>query len=151
MMLLRRGRSIHVMGSTIDLNAPYDMELPLARRHDGPGPWRPPVEVYETGDELVVRAEIAGLSGGAVAVTVERDVLEIKGERPIAPCDDRRMYHESRIRYGPFLAAIHLPFPVDDRAATADYRDGLLTVKLPRKAASRIAALDLGQLRESGQ
>ncbi|MFN8590822.1 MAG: Hsp20/alpha crystallin family protein [Thermomicrobiales bacterium] len=151
MMILRRGRSVQVMGATGDAAAPYEMEAPLTRRHDRPGPWRPPIEVYETGGELVVRAEIAGLSGGEIEVTVERDLLEIKGERPLAPCIDPRMYHESRIRYGPFLVAIHVPFPVDDRAATADYREGLLTVTLPRKEASRIATLERAHRHESGQ
>ena len=150
MMLLRRGRVVQVASSTIDIDVTYEIVPGFGRRNDRPGPWRPPVEVYETGAELVVRVEIAGLADGLVQVIVERDVLEIRGDRPIVASEDPRLFHESRIRYGPFLAAIHVPFPVDDRAATADYQDGLLTVRLPRQAASRIAAREQASYAESG-
>jgi HSP20 family molecular chaperone IbpA len=48
------------------------------------------------------------------------------------------VYHESRIRYGRFEAAIRLPFPVDVEAATAEYTDGFLSIELPRLAATKL-------------
>jgi HSP20 family protein len=138
MLMLRRGRPVQIAGSIVDVDLTLKAPQSL-RPRNSQEPWRPPIEVYELVDELVVRMEIAGLSDRGLDVTSDRGELTIRGERLPAPCADRRRFHESRIRYGPFLAAVHLPFPVDERAATADYQDGLLTVRLPRLAASRIA------------
>jgi HSP20 family molecular chaperone IbpA len=48
------------------------------------------------------------------------------------------VYHESRVRYGRFEAAIRLPFPVDVESATAEYADGFLSIELPRQTATKL-------------
>lgn len=96
-------------------------------------PWRPPIEAFETAAELTVRAEIGGVTESEIDVQVQGDVLLIRGERNVAKSEDHRLYHESRVQYGPFEAAVRLPFPVNVEQAAASYRDGFLTVALPRK------------------
>ena len=138
MMILRRGRFAQPSGSGLDIETPLELGVVRGRRPDNLESWRPPIEVFECPSELVVRVEIAGLSSGDLIVMVEGDTLLIRGERvathPIGP----RLYHESRIRYGPFEATVHLPFPVSVSDASADYTDGLLRVRLPRNVAARI-------------
>lgn len=134
----RHGSSTLFPGSVVDPDDTLRLRSAGERQSERNGPWRPPLEVYETATELVVRVEIAGLAIGAVEVLIDRDELVVRGERLVAPCAVPRMFHESRIRYGPFLAAVSLPFPVDERAANAEYADGLLLVTLPRLAPTKI-------------
>ncbi len=155
MILLRRGRSMPPVGSSFDIDVTFDLGLALHRqRQECFAPWRPPIEVFETEEALVFRAEIGGLSSDDVAVLVDDGNLVIRGERQVARPHDPRLYHESRVRYGPFEASVRLPFSVDVPASTADYVDGFLTVKLPRLAAQRVPARDsatVGNAQQGGQ
>ena len=145
MILLRRGRPEAQAGSSFDIDVTFALAPALLRRRQECfSPWRPPVEVFETDRDLVVRAEIGGLTGDEVEVVVESDELIIRGERAISRPDQPRLYHESRVRYGPFEASVRLLFPVDIPAATADYIDGMLTVRLPRVAPIKVAMRDAG-------
>lgn len=140
MLLLRRGRSVQSMGSQLDIEVTYELGSLARRRHDCYEPWRPPTEVYENARELVARVEIGGLSNADVQVTVAGDELRIRGERSVSRPSGHQLYHESRIRYGKFEAGVHLPFPIEIEAATAEYIDGFLSVRLPRLAATRVPA-----------
>jgi HSP20 family protein len=133
------------VGSSFDVDVTFALAPAVGpQRQECFAPWRPPIEVFETERELFVRAEIGGLSGDDVEVLAEGDRLVIRGTRQIARHDDHRVYHESRVRYGPFEASIRLPFPVDIPAATADYVDGFLTVSLPRLSATKVVTRGIG-------
>lgn len=95
-------------------------------------PWRPPVEVFETATGLTVRAEIGGVTERDIEVLVHDDALIIRGERNVAKSENHRLYHESRVQYGPYEASVRIPFPINVELATASYRDGFLAVTLPR-------------------
>lgn len=101
--------------------------------------WRPPVEVYETDDSLVVLVELAGLADEDIEVVLDDTVMTIRGDRRSAVCEDRRTVHAMGILYGPFAADIYLPFSVDHDGVEASYEAGILRVRLPRAAATRIA------------
>ena len=100
--------------------------------------WRPPVEVYETEDALVVCAEIAGMSEEHLQVVMDGSVLSIRGERPDANQHERRSYHEARIPYGAFGADVFVPFAVDSDRTAAEYHNGFLRIVLPRATARTI-------------
>ncbi len=102
--------------------------------------WRPPIEVYETDEALVVCVEVAAIDEPALEVTVDGDRLTIRGERPDPYSDERRSYHEARILYGAFGADLYIPFPVDANATEAQYQNGFLRIVLPRTAARTIVA-----------
>jgi HSP20 family protein len=105
---------------------------------EGAAAWRPPVEVYETERELVVIVELAGLTEDQIEVVVDEAVLTIRGDRQPARCEDRRTVHAMGIMYGSFAADIFLPFSVDHDAIEATYDAGLLQIRLPREAATRV-------------
>lgn len=109
-----------------------------------PSPWRPATEVYETEDALVVRAEIAGMDEGNLAVDIDGEYLIIRGERPDRCPDGRRSYHEARIPYGAFRADIYIPFPVDADQTIAEYQNGFLRIVLPRSLARTIVPRQAG-------
>jgi len=142
MILFRRGSQIHSIGTDLEIDVTFDLgPQPGRHRRECLAPWRPPIEVFETHGELVVRAEIGGLSRGEVQVLIEGDGLTIRGQRNVARAPER-LYHESRVRYGPFEASVRLPFPVDVERAVADYVDGFLSVTLPRLSATRVTTRD---------
>jgi HSP20 family protein len=137
MILLRRGLRTQTLESNFEVDVMIDFGLqPERSRHQCPAPWRPPIDVFETGSGLVVRAELGGLTTSAVQVLLSGDELILRGERDIVRPVGHPVYHESRVRYGRFEAAIRLPFAVDVESATAAYTDGFLSVELPRLAAT---------------
>ena len=150
MILLRRGRPLQSMESNLGIEVTFDLgSEPGRHRHECFAPWRPPIEVFETNGELVVRAEIGGLTRSEVQVLIRGDELMIRGERNVARTAARRLYHESRVRYGPFEARVRLPFPVNVELAVADYVDGFLSVTLPRLAATKVTTRDEGRAVEA--
>lgn len=114
------------------------------------GMWRPPIEVYETVDALVVTAEVAGMDREQLSVTLDGDILRLRGERPDARQAEKRSYHEARIPYGAFGADLFIPFPVDVDGADADYEQGFLRIVLPRLKPRTIVARSNGDLRGKG-
>lgn len=102
------------------------------------GRWRPALEVFETSEALVVRAEIAGLDEERLNVVIDGDLLAIRGERPDPAHAERRAYHEARIPYGAFGADVYIPFPVDPDRTRAEYQNGFLRIVLPRMVARTI-------------
>jgi len=97
--------------------------------------WRPPTDVYEMEDAIIVKVELAGMDPGGIAVSLSGRVLNIHGDRK-GP-DEKRCYHCMEIPYGEFHANVMLPGPIDDAAITARYANGFLVVRLPKIAKSK--------------
>jgi HSP20 family protein len=93
--------------------------------------WSPPTDIYETEDRYVVRVEIAGMREDDFEVIIEDNILTISGNRPDSA--ERRAYHQMEIQFGKFGIAMELPAPVDAESASADYKDGFLTILLPKR------------------
>jgi HSP20 family protein len=96
-----------------------------------PALWSPAVEVLERGDNLVVRAEIPGVSREDVSIEVTDDALTIEGERRQESEDRGEGLYRSERSYGRFLRSIPLPEGVDADKAEANFKDGILEVTLP--------------------
>jgi HSP20 family protein len=92
--------------------------------------WHPPTDVYETEASMVVRVEVGGLEEGAFEISLDGNLLTVSGERRDLAA--KLAYHQLEMRYGPFLAAVHLPQPIDETGIEATYRDGILRVVLPK-------------------
>jgi HSP20 family protein len=114
------------------------------------GLWRPPLEVYETDDALVVFAEIAGLDERQLSVVVDQDVLAIRGERPDPRPSEKRSYREAAIQYGAFGADVYIPFPIDADATAAEYHNGFLRIVLPKIAPRTIVPRRPGEAERGG-
>ena len=97
--------------------------------------WSPPTDLFEAEDSYVVRVEIAGMREDDFVVALENDMLNISGSRaePAGP----RAYHQMEIRFGKFATAVMLPGPVEVEAAEAEYKEGFLTVLLPKPKSKR--------------
>jgi len=95
-----------------------------------PTVWSPPTDVYETDNEYVVRVEVAGMREADFEVMLEDGHLFINGMRP--DILERRAYHQMEIRFGKFSTATSIPGPVDLEKSEAEYKNGFLTVMLPK-------------------
>jgi HSP20 family protein len=100
------------------------------------GAWSPPTDVYETPENYVVRAEIAGMQEDDFEIAVDNNLLFISGNRSDVP--ERRAYQQMEIRFGKFETVVGLPGPINLEAASADYTGGFLTVTLPKAKTSKI-------------
>lgn len=98
--------------------------------------WSPPTDEYETDEAYVVRVEIAGMREDDFEVAVENNTLMISGFRSDLP--ERRAYHQMEIRFGKFTSALGLPGPVDVDEARAEYKNGFLTIALPKTKSNQI-------------
>ena len=94
--------------------------------------WVPPVDIYQTGEhELVLKAELPDLSREEIDITVENFVLTLKGEKKLATEVKEEQFHHIERRYGAFSRSFSLPRTVDASKVSADYKNGVLTVRLP--------------------
>jgi HSP20 family protein len=94
--------------------------------------WVPPVDVFQNGEhELVLKAELPDMTREEIDVTVENFVLTIKGEKKVASDVKEENFHHIERRYGAFSRSFSLPRTVDSAKVAADYKNGVLTVRLP--------------------
>jgi HSP20 family protein len=96
------------------------------------GAWVPPVDIYQNGDtELVLKAELPDMVREDIDVTVDNGTLTIKGEKKFAGEPKEEQFHRIERRYGAFSRSFTLPQTVDATKVSAEYKNGVLTVKLP--------------------
>jgi HSP20 family protein len=107
------------------------------------GEWSPKLDVADTKDALVVKAEVPGIDPREIEVTLQEQVLSIKGEKKEEKEEkDERRYRAER-SYGAFARAIRLPVPVEAGKVTAAFKNGVLTVTLPKGAAAKGATIPI--------
>lgn len=99
--------------------------------------WEPAVEMYETGDEVVVRAEMPNVDPANVDVTVTADAITIKGSVRQQEEKKDRSYYRRELRYGSYVRTLPLPAEVKGGDAKATYKDGVLEVKVPKAERAR--------------
>lgn len=111
------------------------------REHDDVttrGSWRPAVDIYETdARDIVLKAELPGVARDDIELTVENNTLTIRGQRRRDEGVPEERYHRVERTYGPFSRSFTLPGTLEAGAVRAEYRDGVLTVKLPVRAEAR--------------
>ena len=96
------------------------------------GTWVPAVDIFETENhDLVVRAELPGMTREDIVVSVENSTLVIKGEKKFDADVKEESYRRIERTYGQFQRSFTLPNTVDTGKVAADYKNGVLTVKLP--------------------
>jgi HSP20 family protein len=94
--------------------------------------WRPPTDVYETADDLVVVMELAGVREEDMTITLFSDLLMVEGKRDQPAFREAHSCHQLGIKYGNFRSEIGLVSPVDHESVTAEYHSGLLEIRLKK-------------------
>ncbi len=107
------------------------------------GEWAPALDIRETDDSIVVRAEVPGMSSGDIEVSVQNNTLTISGEKTEKTEDAGETYYRSERRYGAFRRDIPLATIVDTDRIQATCKDGVLTVTLPKSEQAKGKRIDV--------
>jgi HSP20 family protein len=110
-----------------------------ARWDDVPavGDWAPSLDISETKDSLVAKVEVPGMEQKDIQISLQENLLTIKGEKWHERDDKEERYLRVERAYGLFLRSIRLPVAVDPTKVTAAFKNGLLTVTLPKTSAAK--------------
>ena len=95
--------------------------------------WAPPVDIFETDSNLVLKADLPGIDPKDVEIRVEDSTLYLKGERKFEKEVKEENYHRVERSYGTFTRSFSLPNSIDADKVTAEYKDGQLTLTLPKR------------------
>jgi HSP20 family protein len=102
--------------------------------------WRPPTDVFETDETIVVRVEIAGMEEAEISIELHERLLVVHGVRQDVA--ERRAYHQMEILFGEFSTEVELPAPIVAEEVIAEYKGGFLKVILPQDRPKRIRVND---------
>jgi len=97
-----------------------------------PKKWEPPIEMFETATEVIVRAELPNIDPKAIDITVNEDIFTLKGETKHEEEHKERNYFYNEFVYGAFTRTLKLPVAVKGAEAKAVYKDGVLEVTMPK-------------------
>jgi HSP20 family protein len=100
-------------------------------------PWSPAVDIYETENELVLKADIPDIELNEVDVRVENQTLTIAGQRKFEKQESGKGYHRIERNYGTFMRSFAVPNSFDTEKIAAEYKNGVLSVSLPKKEAAK--------------
>ncbi len=95
--------------------------------------WQPAVDIFETADAILVRAEIPGVRGEDIRVGVDGEILCISGQRKVPANAEVRRLHQMEIAFGPFEREVRITVPFEREKVNAHLEDGFLTVTLPKQ------------------
>lgn len=107
--------------------SPDSVHLHLTMRSPA---WRPPTDVYEIDDAVIVRVEIAGMHETDFSIILDGRYLSIRGVRQ--DVTERRAYHQMEIRFGEFNVDVEMPATIDVENVQATYQNGFLKIILPK-------------------
>lgn len=122
------------------LEEPLAMFRPMLPMEENYGPmkaWTPLCDIFETDKELVIKFELPEVKKEDVEVKLEQNVLRLRGERKLEEKTDRENYHRVERRYGEFMRTFNVPMYVDAAKIKAEFKDGVLTVTLPKNEEAR--------------
>jgi len=105
--------------------------------------WAPAVDVYETEGSLVIKAEVPGVDPNHVEVRIEENKLYLHGERRFENGLERAKYRQVERAYGSFTRSFVLPASVDAEKVTAEYKDGVLTITIPKREEAKPKPIEI--------
>ncbi|HEV2861475.1 MAG TPA: Hsp20/alpha crystallin family protein [Pyrinomonadaceae bacterium] len=116
------------------------------------GAWAPSVDIFENKDEIVLEAELPGMNREDFELTIENNVLTLRGERRFEKKDEADNYHRVERAYGQFSRSFTLPQTVSPEGATAEYKNGVLRVVLHKREEVKARRIEIaGEAGDAGQ
>ena len=96
-------------------------------------PWAPSVDIFETENDLVLKADVPGVDLKDIDIQIENGTLALKGERKFERDENSKGFHRLERSYGSFVRYFTVPDTVDTEQVRADFSNGVLNVTLPKK------------------
>lgn len=100
-------------------------------------PWAPAIDIFETENEVVLKADVPDVKLEDVDIRVENGTLTLKGERKLEKAESGKGFHRLERGYGSFSRVFTLPESLDDSKVKADYKNGVLTINIPKKEVAK--------------
>jgi len=119
------------------------MPANLNREEMTHGAWAPSVDIYEDKDRLILEAELPGMNREDFDISVENNVITLRGERRFEKKTDGDNYHRVERAYGSFTRSFTLPQTVTADGATADFENGVLRVSLPKREETKARKIEI--------
>ncbi len=116
---------------------------PLADELPTLGEWAPSLDLKETKEALVAKVEVPGMDPKDIQVSLQENLLTIKGEKKQEKEEKDERHHRVERSYGAFTRAIRLPIAVDGEKVTASFKNGLLIITLPKTPAAKGTAIPI--------
>src|ERR1700729_224993 len=104
-------------------------------------PWAPAVDIVETENELILKADVPGVDLKDIDIQLENGTLTVKGERKLEIEEKNKGFHRMERSYGSFVRYFTLPDTVDPEHVRAGYEAGVLTITLPKKEVAKPKAI----------
>ena len=118
------------------LNQAFDTTLSRSARNEEElitGTWAPPVDILETKEKTVLKAELPGFEESQIHLNFEDGILSLEGERTFEKENGDATYHRVERSYGKFVRSFTIPSNVDNEKISAAFQNGILTVELPKR------------------
>ena len=109
----------------------------------GRGAWAPSVDIYENKDQIVLEAELPGMKQEDFDLSIENNVITLRGERKFEKTDETDNYHRVERSYGSFTRSFTLPQTVSAEEARAEYSNGVLRVTLPKREEAKSRRIEV--------
>jgi HSP20 family protein len=122
------------------MNRLFDQSLPKQKFEDEGlfgGTWAPAVDIYETDQAIVLKADLPDMKANDVDIRVEDNMLYLKGERKMEKETKEENYHRVERSYGSFSRSFVLPRTVSSEKISADYQNGVLKITMPKREESK--------------
>lgn len=127
-----------------DLNRVFDAFFGGRRANDASRRWIPAMDLAETDDHLVLKADLPGLDKDDVEIEIKDGVLTVSGERRTEHEDSSNGYHRVERAYGRFSRSLSLPQGIDADQVQADFDKGVLEVRIPKPAERKPHRVQIG-------
>jgi len=112
----------------------------------GRGAWSPSVDIYENKDQIVLEAELPGMNREDFDLSIENNVITLRGERNFEKKEENDNYHRVERSYGSFTRSFTLPQTVSAEGAIAEYQNGVLRVTLPKREETKARRIEISGL-----
>jgi HSP20 family protein len=120
-----------------------EFEKSFFQGRNRPADFAPMVDVHEDDEALVLRADLPGVKREDIEIQVDGNVLTLKGERKLESETEKRRYHRVERSYGSFVRQWQLPTNVDATKVDAEFDNGILTLKLPKKEEQKARKIEI--------
>ena len=107
--------------------------------------WKPQMDIYETPEEIIILAEIAGVNKEDLELEISSKAVRVYGNRIGLPRIDNATYRLAEIQYGRFERILYLPSPIDPEVVSASYSNGFLEVRLAKLALDKVRKVPISE------